>query len=46
MFEITEPHILSYYDNDMKTLLKKTGFTDIEKIKNDPVNSVWIAMKK
>ena len=43
MFEITEPHIFSYYDNPMKELLLEAGFTNIIKARNDPVNSVWIA---
>lgn len=46
MFEITEPHIFSYYENDMKTLLENVGFKTVEKKKNDPVNSVWVAIKK
>jgi ubiquinone/menaquinone biosynthesis C-methylase UbiE len=45
MFEITEPHIYSYYENDMKELLSEAGFKNIVKSKNDPVNSVWLAQK-
>lgn len=45
MFEITEPHIYSYYENNMKDLLLEIGFTNIVKARNDPVNSVWIAQK-
>ena len=45
MFEITEPHIYSYYQNDMKELLNEAGFKNIVKSKNDPVNSVWLAQK-
>lgn len=45
MFEITEPHIFSYYENDMKTLLREAGFSNIVKSRNDPVNSIWIAKK-
>jgi ubiquinone/menaquinone biosynthesis C-methylase UbiE len=45
MFEITEPHIISYYENDMKDLLERAGFCNIVKSRNDPVNSVWIGMK-
>jgi hypothetical protein len=26
MFEVTEPHIYSYYENDMRNLLKNVGF--------------------
>lgn len=46
MFEITEPHIYYYYENDMCNLLKNAGFINIVKCKNDPVNSVWLAQKK
>lgn len=45
MFEITEPHIYSYYENDMLELLNEAGFKNIVKSKNDPVNSVWLAQK-
>jgi len=45
MFEITEPHIFSYYESDMKTLLENVGFKKIEKKRNDPVNSVWTGIK-
>ena len=45
MFEVTEPHIFSYYENDLKILLEKVGFKKVQKNKNDPVNSVWIGMK-
>lgn len=45
MFEVTEPHIFSYYEQDMKLQLSYKGFTSIVKSKNDPVNSVWIGKK-
>lgn len=45
MFEVTEPHIFSYYENDMRELLFQCGFVNIVKARNDPVNSVWIAKK-
>ena len=42
-FDSTEPHISEYYETDMKELLLRSGFTNIEKQKNDPLNSVWLA---
>ncbi len=45
MFEVTEPHIFSYYENPMIDILSQVGFTNIIKAKNDPVNSVWVAQK-
>lgn len=45
MFEVTEPHIFSYYESDMRELLFQCGFVNIVKARNDPVNSVWIAKK-
>lgn len=44
-FEMTEPHIYEYYQHDMRESLEKSGFSDIEKMKNDPLNSVWIGKK-
>ena len=44
-FEITEPHINDYYKNDMRKVLMKSGFCNIMKYQNDPLNSVWCAVK-
>lgn len=44
-FEVTEPHIYGYYERDMKTLLTEAGFINVKEIKNDPMNSVWLASK-
>lgn len=44
-FDITEPHINDYYKNDMRKVLMKSGFCNIMKYQNDPLNSVWCAMK-
>lgn len=44
-FEVTEPHIYGYYKRDMKSLLSDSGFINIQEIKNDPMNSIWIGSK-
>lgn len=44
-FEVTEPHIYDYYNRDMKKLLRDTDFVNIKSIKNDPLNTVWLATK-
>jgi ubiquinone/menaquinone biosynthesis C-methylase UbiE len=44
-FEITEPHINDYYKNDMRKVLMKSGFCNIMKYQNDPLNAVWCAVK-
>ena len=44
-FEVTEPHIYGYYERDMKQLLRDTNFVNIKSIKNDPLNTVWLATK-
>lgn len=44
-FEITEPHIYNYYKRDTINTLKKAGFTNIVKKRNDPLNSVWLGRK-
>ena len=46
LFESTEPHIYEYYNNNIEYELKRSGFEDIKKFKNDPYNSVWLATKK
>lgn len=44
-FEVTEPHIYEYYNTNMTQLLINTNLTNVEKIKNDPINSIWIGRK-
>ena len=44
-FEITEPHINEYYNTDLHEILNNK-FTNVEKRKNDPVNSIWFGQKK
>ena len=45
-FESTEPHIYNYYLRDTKNMLSKCGFQSIEKRRNDPLNSVWLGVKR
>lgn len=45
-FEITEPHVYSYYKRDMFTLLNDCGFTNVQKMGNDPLNSIWLGTKE
>lgn len=45
-FEVTEPHIYGYYERDMKTLLHNAGYINVEQVKNDPLNSVWLGVKQ
>lgn len=45
-FEVTEPHIYEYYKNSMTETLISCGFHNIVKYKNDPLNSMWCAIKK
>lgn len=44
-FEVTEPHIYKYYQYDMLKNIGKTGFKDLKKVKNDPLNCVWLSTK-
>jgi ubiquinone/menaquinone biosynthesis C-methylase UbiE len=44
-FEMTEPHVYGYYGRDMVHQMSNTGFKDVSKVKNDPVNAVWMAHK-
>lgn len=44
-FEVTEPHIYDYYNRNMTTMLNNAGFINVEQIKNDPINSVWLACR-
>ena len=45
-FEVTEPHIYGYYNRDINLLLTQAGFVNVKQIKNDPINSVWLASKE
>jgi ubiquinone/menaquinone biosynthesis C-methylase UbiE len=45
-FEVTEPHIEEYYKTDLGVLMEDNDFINIEKKRNDPVNSVWIGQKQ
>ena len=44
-FEITEPHIDDFYTTDLFKLLTESGFSFVQKIKNDPINSSWLSKK-
>ena len=44
-FEVTEPHISEYYHTDMIENMKTAEFQNIEKIINDPINTVWLGKK-
>ena len=44
-FEVTEPHIYNYYNSNMKTSMKNHGFYDVVKVKNDPINAIWMGTK-
>jgi len=44
-FEVTEPHIYNYYQRNTINMLKNAGFTNIDKIRNDPLNSIWVGTK-
>ena len=44
-FDATEPHIKNYYDCDLTNLMKTSEFIHVEKMKNDPINSLWIGRK-
>ena len=41
-FEVTEPHIYQYYKTNMTEELFYIGLKNINKIDNDPMNSIWI----
>ena len=45
-FEVNEPHIYEYYNQNMKHELLNTGFTYIEKYNINPLNSVWLGKKE
>lgn len=45
-FESTEPHIYNYYLRDTKNMMAKSGLRSIEKRRNDPLNSLWMGVKR
>lgn len=46
-FEVTEPHIYQYYQNDLLENLAGVGFdpSSLKKTSNDPINALWFAQK-
>lgn len=46
-FEVTEPHIYQYYQNDLQDSLRGAGFDQKSLVKtaNDPINALWFAQK-
>lgn len=44
-FESTEPHIYNYYLRNMTTMFQNALFQQVEKVRNDPLNSVWLGVK-
>jgi len=44
-FEATEPHIYTYYDQDIVGLLTAGGFASVEGRENDPYNLGWLGVK-
>ena len=46
-FEVAEPHIYQYYQNDLQESLRDAGFSpeSLCKVPNDPINAVWLAQK-
>jgi len=44
-FEVTEPHIYNYYQRNTINMLKNAGFTYIDKMRNEPLNSIWFGSK-
>lgn len=45
-FEVTEPHIYGYYKQDLTETMLSSGFRNVVKYSNDPLNSVWCAIKR
>jgi ubiquinone/menaquinone biosynthesis C-methylase UbiE len=45
-FESTEPHIYNYYLRDTKSMLNNVGFKSVVKKRSDPLNSVWMGVKR
>lgn len=44
-FEVTEPHIYGYYKRDLKLMMEDSNFFDINSVRNDPINTVWMGVK-
>ena len=44
-FEVTEPHIYGYYKRDLSDILNKNEFANVDCVKNDPLNSIWMGVK-
>lgn len=44
-FEVTEPHIYEYYQQNMVQSLEQCGFHYIEECQNDPLNVLYLATK-
>ena len=45
-FESTEPHIYNYYLRNTLSMMKNCGLKSLEKKRNDPLNSVWLGVKR
>ena len=44
-FEATEPHIFSYYDQNIAKHLADGGFENVAEETNDPYNHGWFGVK-
>lgn len=44
-FEVTEPHIYQYYQNNMSETLSMYNFDNVTKVENDPINGIWFGIK-
>ena len=44
-FEVTEPHIYEYYQTNMTNLMNDIELTNLSKVSNDPINSIWMGKK-
>ena len=45
-FEVTEPHIYEYYSSNMTEWFQDVGFKQVEKVSNDPINSIWMGINR
>ena len=45
-FEVTEPHIYEYYSSNMTEWFQDAGFKQVEKVSNDPINSIWMGINR
>lgn len=43
-FDLTEPHIREHYGRDVARLLEEAGFDAVRRVRNDPLNSVWLGL--